>query len=829
MRKLPLQLWDLLIGRRQPGKRGKKPATKSRWRPVFETLEDRVTPATAGFARTAPGVLTGVVYQNSANAAAFTPGDPVIPGADVTLTGTTTQGTPVSVSTTTDANGKFTFFQVMPGTYSLIESGTNDFIGGGQTTPGSLGGTPGNNAISFISVAEGQAGISYNLPVRGLAPKFVSLRQFLATTPHRIDASFLPSAAGSGIAAADNSAQPSGTATSGTSALAGSILDSGGHGIAGVQVTLTGTDHTGRDVVPTTTTAADGSYQFANLQPGTYTINVAGQASGLIAGSPTVGSQGGVVVRNDQVLDIGLASGASGTRYNFTESRLAAPAVATSPQINATLADDTAGPGGTTSDRITSDPSIEGNVFAGKSPVVRFQAGFDATPAVGFTDILADLGSDGSFFLNPAQLAQIAGGNLADGSHTLHLTAANAQGQSTSTDLSFTLMTAPPSVPTLHMDTTSDPNQTGRTTSTTVTLLGQTSPGAQVTLTQGTNAPRTATANSTGAFTFSNVTLTAGSATTSGTNTFVVQATDKAGNTSQFSTFFVVNNGPVAVPTSPVAETLSGTTEHFVDLSDPTIFKDPDMGDSLISFNTSVGVINAELLDAQAPQTVANFLSYIAQGSYTNDIFHRLVTDFVLQGGGFTFDPNAKTITDVTAGPMVPNEFDATNRPNILGTIAMAKTSDPNSATSQFFFNNANNTSLDQTSNSGGFTVFGRLVSGADQRVVNTLAAYSIKDESSFNGALNTIPLKNYTGTNFPSDTTTANYALINSVTVLRQPERLTYSIVTNSNPALVTATIKQGQLDLQPIGTATGTATIVVQATDLAGKTASVTFTVTR
>src|SRR5439155_1260388 len=138
----------------------------------------------------------------------------------------------------------------------------------------------------------------------------------------------------------------------------------------------------------------------------------------------------------------------------------------------------------------------------------------------------------------------------------------------------------------------------------------------------------------------------------------------------------------------------------------------------------------------------------------------------------------------------VQNEFGASNT---IGTLAMAKLDNqPNSATSQFFINLANNTSLD--SNNGGFTVFGKLVGAADQQVVNRLAALPIKNEGS---PFNEIPLSGYSGSNFPTDTTASNYALINSVTVVKRDEFLTYTVVSNSNRDLVTASIDNNRLTL--------------------------------
>lgn len=143
---------------------------------------------------------------------------------------------------------------------------------------------------------------------------------------------------------------------------------------------------------------------------------------------------------------------------------------------------------------------------------------------------------------------------------------------------------------------------------------------------------------------------------------------------------------------------------------------------SLVQFRTSVGTVEVELLDQEKPATVANFRRYVEAGAYRDSFFHRAVHDFVLQGGGFRI--SNRTNTSVEAIPTfapVTNEFAVgPRRSNVAGTLAMAKTSDPNSATSQFFFNLVDNsTSLDSTNNSGGFTVFGRV--RGDTNILATL------------------------------------------------------------------------------------------------------------
>lgn len=137
---------------------------------------------------------------------------------------------------------------------------------------------------------------------------------------------------------------------------------------------------------------------------------------------------------------------------------------------------------------------------------------------------------------------------------------------------------------------------------------------------------------------------------------------------------------------------------------------------TVVQFRTALGDVKVELLDAEKPVTTSNFLHYVTTGAYRDMFCHRAVHDFVLQGGGFSLSGRgtaAPTVVPVVQAAAITNEFGVGPKlSNTAGTIAMAKTSDPNSATSQFFFNLKDNTSLDDPKNSGGFTVFGRVVSG---------------------------------------------------------------------------------------------------------------------
>ena len=385
----------------------------------------------------------------------------------------------------------------------------------------------------------------------------------------------------------------------------------------------------------------------------------------------------------------------------------------------------------------------------------------------------------------------------------------------------------PPTAPVLALAAASDTGTQGDriTTNATVSLTGTTTPNALVRLVQTGAQVR---ADATGAFTFSGVPLT------SGENNFTARATNSGGRAT--GTVAITREAAPTVKTTlaPVSLAAAGTTT--VDLAGT--FDDADITNTRVRFDTSAGPVNVELFDRQAPKTVANFLNYVGDGDYTDSIFHRSAkltggVPFVLQGGGFTFEAGTPpTIASVPQDPAVQNEFDAA-RSNLRGTIAMAKLGgDPNSATNQFFFNLGNNAANLDTQN-GGFTVFGKVVGAADQAVVDQLAAIPTQNQSaaadlppSQQGVFGEIPLTNYTGTDFPSDATRSNFAIINGVSVTEQTEVLTYSIVSNSNPAAATATITDNRLNIQ--GVAAGTTTLTVRATDQAGNTVQTTVTVT-
>ncbi len=150
---------------------------------------------------------------------------------------------------------------------------------------------------------------------------------------------------------------------------------------------------------------------------------------------------------------------------------------------------------------------------------------------------------------------------------------------------------------------------------------------------------------------------------------------------------------------------------------------------TIVEFRTSQGNFQVNLFDQTTPKTVSNFLTYVDSAHYTNSVVHRVVTDFVVQGGGYTFE-GAWPLTALNANAAVKNEAIYSNR---RGTIAMAKNGgDINSATNQWFFNlNDNSDNLDRQN--GGFTVFGQVI-GDGMQVVDKIAALKLCNSVNLQG-----------------------------------------------------------------------------------------------
>ncbi|MSU78941.1 MAG: peptidyl-prolyl cis-trans isomerase [Gemmataceae bacterium] len=130
---------------------------------------------------------------------------------------------------------------------------------------------------------------------------------------------------------------------------------------------------------------------------------------------------------------------------------------------------------------------------------------------------------------------------------------------------------------------------------------------------------------------------------------------------------------------------------------------------TIVIMETSKGTVKIELYDDKAPITVQNFLTYVDEKHYDGTIFHRVISDFMIQGGGFVPGLREKG----SKHPPIKNEA-YNGLENFRGTLAMARTNAPDSATDQFFVNVKNNSRLDRTAGSAGYAVFGKVIGGMD-------------------------------------------------------------------------------------------------------------------
>lgn len=155
-----------------------------------------------------------------------------------------------------------------------------------------------------------------------------------------------------------------------------------------------------------------------------------------------------------------------------------------------------------------------------------------------------------------------------------------------------------------------------------------------------------------------------------------------------------------------------------------------NLENTIVVIETSKGDITLELFDKEAPETVKNFLSYVESEFYSGTVFHRVIEGFMIQGGGFTKEGVQKPVND----PISLENTSITGLSNLRKTIAMARTPNPNSATSQFFINTANNLSLDYTNvQNPGYAVFGKVIDGVDVvyniERVNTTRKFDVYDD----------------------------------------------------------------------------------------------------
>jgi len=177
-----------------------------------------------------------------------------------------------------------------------------------------------------------------------------------------------------------------------------------------------------------------------------------------------------------------------------------------------------------------------------------------------------------------------------------------------------------------------------------------------------------------------------------------------------------------------VAATLLGCTGSGTESDSVADGADSNDAGTVVIVQTNLGAIEIELYPDKAPATVENFLEYVDDEFYDGTVFHRVIEDFMIQGGGYDADKNKKP----TREP-IKNEAD-NGLKNTSGTVAMARTSVPDSATSQFFINVADNEFLDfksATPTGYGYAVFGKVISGID--VVETIETTpTVKGQGAF-------------------------------------------------------------------------------------------------
>lgn len=254
-------------------------------------------------------------------------------------------------------------------------------------------------------------------------------------------------------------------------------------------------------------------------------------------------------------------------------------------------------------------------------------------------------------------------------------------------------------------------------------------------------------------------------------------------------------------------------------------FEIADIHGQVVQLRTTLGSFNLEMLPAAAPLSVTNFLSYVNAARYATTFIHRSDKGLgVIQGGGYYIAaPSPLDVQRIATDPPIALEY---NLPNTRGTIAMARTSDLNSATSEWFINTDDNSADLGASNGGGYAVFGR-VTGTGMSVVDAIAALQVYQFQSPYGQL---PLVGYTSGN---PVTPSNLVVMNSTESIPlfpatagQNAVVTFT-VTSSNPALLAAAVSGSSLSLTPTVGQSGFSDVVVTATDTNGNTVQDTFRV--
>ncbi len=283
---------------------------------------------------------------------------------------------------------------------------------------------------------------------------------------------------------------------------------------------------------------------------------------------------------------------------------------------------------------------------------------------------------------------------------------------------------------------------------------------------------------------------------------------------------FAQSTVPTLVTTLPNQTLKLNAPPLTLDLT--SYFSIPSVTGPIVQFNTILGSYNAELYTSAAPINAANFLSYVNAGSYSNSFIDRSVPGFVVQGG--SYDIVSGSIAAIPTSAPVVLEY---NLPNALGTLAAARTSVLNSATSAWYINTVDNSTNLGPTNAGGYTVFGRIL-GTGMTVVNAIASLPVYNVNS--GQFPNLPVYNYNSTS--GSLTTSNLVMVNSITQIpmfptptAKTAVLTWNI-SSSNPATALATLSGSTLNLSALSA--GTSLITVTASDTNGNVAQGSFTVT-
>ena len=278
---------------------------------------------------------------------------------------------------------------------------------------------------------------------------------------------------------------------------------------------------------------------------------------------------------------------------------------------------------------------------------------------------------------------------------------------------------------------------------------------------------------------------------------------------------------PTVKAALPDLNAAQGGTISAIDLRNH--FEVADIVGQVVQFRTNLGTFNAQMLAGAGAATVPNFLAYVNAGAFANSFIHRSVVGLgIIQGGGFNITASAPlALGTIPTNAPIALEY---TLPNTRGTLAMARTTEPDSATSGWFINTIDNTNTFGQGNAGGYAVFAR-VTGTGMSVVDAIQAVPVYNGG---GALTTWPLVGYTSGNV----VLANLVVVQAVEAVPifpaqagQNSVVSFSVTSNSNPALVTPTVGGSALQLLLAAGQSGFADLTVRATDSNGNTAQSSF----